>query len=425
MSDWFENIFGFKEFKDGKNQVYENCIISTNSNGYKTLIVKKNEKYSEGKLFPIGRFITPQLSQLREAGENILSKNTTQQKFKITHEIFQSNQSNSRRSNSRTVNTNIFNIHENGNIIQVDSNFNCLNNPNISKKPQDGITIYKETNPRFQTTGQKCAIACAAGTLYRNYFVPIVNNNGKIQEGQYYEESTKTQLNTLDELELELKNTFFSIKNGFFSSTNIDLTKLNQNINNETQIEQLKKSIKIGVHQDVGVTCLDIDGNCLDITTRPERVTPTTRPERVVTQIFCSNFNVISPQITNYEKLVKLVLEANYEAVLWASIIYAPNKQVYLYIPKNLIQEWCYDAMVKAINLLYEKKANLDIVICHDDSLNIELNIFNINEKICTSLKINCPTSLDKLQFQPRRQSTQQPRGQSGDAVESWKRTIY
>ncbi len=55
-------------------------------------------------------------------------------------------------------------------MFQVASQFNLLEmiSPNVT--PDDGIGIY-ENDP---TQGPACAIACGAGTIYRNYLVRSV-----------------------------------------------------------------------------------------------------------------------------------------------------------------------------------------------------------------------------------------------------------
>ena len=54
-----------------------------------------------------------------------------------------------------------------GALFQVATQFNLLEmiSPNVT--PEQGIAIY-ENDP---TQGPACAIACGAGTIYRNYFV--------------------------------------------------------------------------------------------------------------------------------------------------------------------------------------------------------------------------------------------------------------
>ena len=62
-----------------------------------------------------------------------------------------------------------------GAVFQVASQFNLLEmvSPNVT--PEHGVTIY-ENDP---TQGPACAIACGAGTIYRNYFVELDGQVGQ------------------------------------------------------------------------------------------------------------------------------------------------------------------------------------------------------------------------------------------------------
>jgi hypothetical protein len=64
-----------------------------------------------------------------------------------------------------------------GCVFQVASQFNLLEMVSPSVTPEQGIGIY-ESDP---TQGPACAIACGAGTIYRNYFVGL---NGQIGQSE-------------------------------------------------------------------------------------------------------------------------------------------------------------------------------------------------------------------------------------------------
>ena len=74
-----------------------------------------------------------------------------------------------------------------------------------------GIEIYESD----RTQGPSVALACAAGTLIRNYFVPVSEAEGAVT-GQ----SIEHQLNSLDLFELLIdnkNNSYFEVKNGIYS----------------------------------------------------------------------------------------------------------------------------------------------------------------------------------------------------------------
>ena len=61
----------------------------------------------------------------------------------------------------------------NGALFQVASQFNLLEMVSPSVTPEHGVEIYENDH----TQGPACAIACGAGTIYRNYFASV---NGRV-----------------------------------------------------------------------------------------------------------------------------------------------------------------------------------------------------------------------------------------------------
>eukprot|EP00463_Aulacantha_scolymantha_P003811 TRINITY_DN4731_c0_g1_i1.p1 TRINITY_DN4731_c0_g1~~TRINITY_DN4731_c0_g1_i1.p1 ORF type:complete len:172 (-),score=23.04 TRINITY_DN4731_c0_g1_i1:99-614(-) len=139
-------------------------------------------------------------------------------------------------------------------LFQAASQFNCLEFPASHFTPEQGITGYS----RDHTQGPACAIACGAGTLYRNYFVPVKLSNGDTQYGQ----TKENQLNTLSDVLEFIKNDtekYFEVRNGYTMAEDSGLEKLNEKINKmgEEEKEQLRSHLKIGVHKNVQVTSTD------------------------------------------------------------------------------------------------------------------------------------------------------------------------
>ena len=134
------------------------------------------------------------------------------------------------------------------------SQFNCLEFCFPDIIPENGITMY--ANDRTQ--GPACAIAAAAGTVYRNYFAPVTDRQtGEIIQ---YGQSKILQINNLDEIENILNNTehrYWKIKNGYSFSDNVTaLQQLNTHLLSIDPItfSTYRDAIKVGVHEDVGVT---------------------------------------------------------------------------------------------------------------------------------------------------------------------------
>ncbi len=86
-----------------------------------------------------------------------------------------------------------------GAVFQAASQFNCLEMVSPRVSPKDGVTRYQWDH----TQGPACAIACPAGTVYRNYLV----HNGLGQK--------ERQINTLADVESVLGTKYWEMQNGY------------------------------------------------------------------------------------------------------------------------------------------------------------------------------------------------------------------
>ena len=125
-----------------------------------------------------------------------------------------------------------------GALFQAASQFNCLEFASPHAVPEQGVTIYEDDG----TQGPACALACAAGTVYRNYLVSVAScssrskgGGGGGDEGDAGGKDDETvvrhsdalagrgqtrdsQINNLDALEDALdngSNNYWSIENGY------------------------------------------------------------------------------------------------------------------------------------------------------------------------------------------------------------------
>ena len=89
-------------------------------------------------------------------------------------------------------------------LFQAASQFNALELASQTVTPEEGISIYQDD----PTQGPRCAIACAAATVYRNYFVKLRGTRGQ---------TTKRQIDNLKGIEkfLGRKNQFWRNQNGY------------------------------------------------------------------------------------------------------------------------------------------------------------------------------------------------------------------
>ncbi len=312
---WFEKLTEFKEYNP--EQVRSNIEISGN-----TMRSKVN-----GIEYIYGRLDVISLQELRNQSPSL--KNYTS-KIQVSEVI-------------RNVQLLHKETENNGALFQAASQFNLLEMVRPSVPPESGVGIYEYDS----TQGPACAIACGAGTIYRNYFA---NVNGKA--GQ----SLNNQIDCLQDIGIELENEKFGLwkmSNGY-ALANIDgLKKISQQIKNMSgqDNEKLKGKLRIGIQWDTQVT-LD---NC----------------KNIVTQAYCSALPVayshIEPEY--WTEFARLILEATYEATFYAALLNyerTGNKKVFLTLVGggafgNKI-EWIMDAIKNAIKIFSNTPLDIRIV---------------------------------------------------------------
>ncbi len=182
---------------------------------------------------------------------------------------------------------------------QVASQFNLLEMTGPSVTPEDGVTRYAAD----RTQGPACAIAAGAATVYRNYLVPV---------GAQVGQTSAVQLDGLADLGDALGKSLglpvsrlWSMRNGYALCTLEGLIDIQNYLTSlpEASVDALRALLRIGVHWDVEVT------------------DQTRSPGPTVTQVFCSALPVAYSRVPAYHWSVFacLVLEAAYEATLWAA----------------------------------------------------------------------------------------------------------
>ncbi len=190
-----------------------------------------------------------------------------------------------------------------GALFQVASQFNLLEMISPEVTPEDGVTGY-QSDP---TQGPACAIAAGAATIYRNYFVPFGGSQGQ---------TAMRQLDGLADLGDALSRAtrlpvgdLWTMRNGYALGTQTGLDAIAQYLGTLTtdQIDVLRGKLRIGIHQDVEVT---------------EAAGPD-RPR--VSQLFCSALPIAYSDVppAHWEPFAVLVLEAAYEATMWATVLNA------------------------------------------------------------------------------------------------------
>ncbi|MBP3840445.1 MAG: hypothetical protein J6D35_05755 [Chryseobacterium sp.] len=311
---WFEKLMGFEEISP------ENVRTHIEIEGEK-LISKAN-----GKSY---RFGTLELPSLRDLQRKI---NLRDFKGKI--------------SLSETVG-NVGRLHcapeNNGAVFQAASQFNLLEMVHPTVTPEKGVGIYEND----ATQGPACAIACGAGTVYRNYFVPL---NGQVGQTEHH------QINCLSLFEDFFNNEKFrlwSMRNGYCYPTAQGLERINAHITAmvEDEREILKGKLKVGIQWNAEVT--------------------TANKDQIVSQVYCSALPIgyVSgfPE-QQWESFAKIILEATYEATFYAALINLENggsNRLLLTLVGGGVfgnkTEWILDAIKKSVQKF--RNTDLDVRI--------------------------------------------------------------
>lgn len=312
---WFEKLTGFSEINP--NQVRENIEITDNK-----LISKVNKKE-----YTFGRLEVLSLAELQEHSKSMSEYDDELQVVEVVGNIqtFHKKESN------------------NGAFFQAASQFNLLEMVGPQVTPEEGVGIYEHD----YTQGPACAIACGAGTIYRNYFAEI---NGSI--GQ----TANNQIDCLKDLGDKLgndKSDLWVMTNGYALANEKGLEKISQQIrqSSESEYEKLKGFLRVGIQWDTEVTLSE--------------------NRHLVTQAYCSALPVRYSRIDHdlWEDFARLVLDASYEATFYAALKnfeQTGNNNVYLTLVGGGAfgnkYEWIFDALKKSILKFSKTPLNVKIV---------------------------------------------------------------
>ena len=315
--DWFEQITGFKEV--GYQQTQQRLAVR----GEYLHSTATNRQWG------IGRLETPQLGELRvQAMAGSPTKGTLN---------VQAIAADAKALHAATASQ--------GALFQVASQFNLLEMMHPSVTPEDGVTRY-EHDP---TQGPACAIAAGAATIYRNYLVQVDGPAGPA--GQ----TAERQINTLADLSTALGPGLIEMRNGYALCSVEQLQHINRLLASldETQRDALRAQLRIGLHWDVEVT------------------TPGEGQGQRVSQAFCSALPVAynSAPTELWAPLARLVLEAAYEATLWAGIINmqrGASQDVYLTMLGGGAfgneSDWIVRAIQRALDLVADHNLRVYLV---------------------------------------------------------------
>lgn len=315
--DWFERLTGFAETS------YEGTCSQLEVQGTQL------RSRVNGKSYGIG---TLELVSLGELRQRVQDAGALPGRLKV-----------------RAVSGDVRRLHQAseyaGALFQVASQFNLLEMVSPSVTPEQGVTRY-EGDP---TQGPACAIAAGAATIYRNYFAPVAGGMGQ---------TAGRQLDALADLGAALQEAigkaldkpvgpFWEMRNGYALGTRAGLEAITAHLASITQddMDALRNRLRIGVHSDVEVT--DAGG----------RSNPDGHRGPLVSQAFCSALPVAYSRVPEvlWRAFACLVLEAAYEATLWAGVLNARHGSPVVLLTRlgggafGNADGWIHEAMRRAL----------------------------------------------------------------------------
>ena len=310
-----------------------------------------------GEVFAAGLFSTPTLGELRTKGRALLCRpgETTVTLTHVTTEDVLGKHSQAQP----------------GSVFLAASGLNCLEFPGLGCSPTLGVTCYEHDF----TQGPACALACAAGTIVRNYFS---------------ENSPNHQIDCLATLADAIgggyaAHTPWIVQAGYVQGCKKDgpaakaaLDEANTNFLKGPSRSALRALVRVGVQADTGIT----------FTSRWKRIERRGLEAPRVTQVYVAALSLggyKTPRDVPNESwtpLATLVLEAAYEATLWTAVIAAARasvKRATVYFCGLGLgvfgneRSWVAHAIGRAVAILRKEGAELDVVFLHFREINAAL----------------------------------------------------
>jgi hypothetical protein len=312
---WFGSLVGFDEYNG--EQVRANISVDND-----TMISSVNNRQMK-----CGTLKTPNLAELRSQARAISAPAGRLRLSEVVADV--------QKLHSDSDNA--------GALFQVASQFNLLEMVSPSVTPEAGVDIYE----RDHTQGPACAIACGAGTIYRNYFAVV---NGRL--GQ----TADNQINCLHDLGVSLENAddkLWQMRNGYALPTAEGLKQVSKRLSgiDDSERDELRQLLRVGLHRDTEVT----------IAAAPH----------LVTQVYCSALPVAYSSLPEdlWTDFAQLILEAAYEATICAGVLNSTrtgSNKVYLTLLGGGAfgnrNGWICSAIRRAVGLFVDFDLDVSIV---------------------------------------------------------------
>ncbi|MFN3972002.1 MAG: hypothetical protein ACK4L4_11610 [Gemmobacter sp.] len=225
-----------------------------------------------------------------------------------------------------------------GAVFQVASQFNLLEMVSPEVTPDDGIDRYIHD----KTQGPACAVACGAGTLWRNDFVPLSGGTGQTET---------RQIDCLADLGAALGNgegRLWEMRNGYALPRPGGLAAVAHRLAalDVAGRDALRGMVRVGIQADTEVTLRHAGHR--------------------VTQIYCSALPVLygDDPAQDWEPFARLVLEAAYEATFRAALRHAaPDAPLFLTLLGGGAfgnrRAWIVDAIARSVDMF--ENSGLDV----------------------------------------------------------------
>lgn len=311
---WFEDLTGISEKSP------EHVVSSLDLRG------ERLTSRANGRSWRVGRLETPSLGELRQR----------------VAELDGASSGNAPRLSEHVGN--VRDLHADpdnaGAMFQVASQFNLLEMMRPEILPEHGIGGYEYD----RTQGATCAMACGAGTIFRNYLVELEGQRGQRRD---------RQIDCLAGLGERLGNRgdrLWEMRNGYALASEAGLREIGRHLERagNGELDRLRRTLRIGLQWDTEVT-LPGTGH-------------------TVNQAFCSALPVSygQPARAEWEPFARLVLEAAYDAVFCAATLNRAatgNRTLFLTLigggAFGNAEEWVIDAIAHAA--VHHARSGLDV----------------------------------------------------------------
>jgi hypothetical protein len=308
---WFEALTGFSE-----DEVEDVAAMFAISGDEITSTVN-------GRTMRVGRFETPTLGELRQRAVDANGRSATL----TLREVVADAQALHREA-----------AHS-GAVFQVASQFNTLEMVSPSVTPEAGIDGYEHD----RTQGPACAVACGAGTIHRNYLVPVDGGIGQ---------TATRQIDCLADVATAL-GVDLGMRNGYALPEAEELARVADAVAtmSEGDLDLVRAQLRIGLQHETEVTLVGAG--------------------HTVTQAYCSAVPVaysgLDPEM--WEPFARLVLQAAYEATLAAAVVNVAatgNRTVFLTLLGGGVfgnpTSWITDAIARAAAVFADTELDVAVV---------------------------------------------------------------